>query len=306
MMYLETPPRLIETKAFSAMPDQFRRKGVVTSWADANRQGQPADCFIEGPSFDADGNLYVVDIPFGRIFRIAPDGQWSLAAEYEGWPNGLKVGADGRVLVADYMHGIMELDVKSSQVRPVLTSRNSESFRGCNDLHLASNGDIYFTDQGQTGLHDPSGRVYRLTKGGRLDCLIDTGISPNGLVLDPSEAVLFVAMTRDNAVWRLPLMKDGSVSKVGRFCSMFGPSGPDGMTMDKAGRLFVAHASLGHVFVFAPNGELIARVKSCTGATCTNVAIGGKQHDRLFITESATGTVLSADIGILNSSLRGA
>ena len=46
-------------------------------------------------------------------------------------------------------------------------------------------------------------------------------------------------MTRDNAVWRAPFMKDGSVSKVGRFCSMFGPSGPDGMTMDGKGRLFV-------------------------------------------------------------------
>jgi gluconolactonase len=296
MMYLETPPLLIETRVFSSMPEKFRRKGVRTDWADANRGGQPADCFIEGPSFDASGNLYIVDIPFGRIFKIAPDGQWSLAAEYDGWPNGLKVGADGRVLVADYRHGIMELDVKSSQMRPVLTSRNSESFRGCNDLHLASNGDIYFTDQGQTGLHDPSGRVYRFTKSGRLDCLIDTGISPNGLVLDPNEAVLFVAMTRDNAVWRLPFMKDGSVSKVGRFCSMFGPSGPDGMTMDSQGRLFVAHASLGHVFVFAPNGELIARIKSCAGATCTNVAIGGKDRDRLYITESATGTVLVADI----------
>ena len=296
MMYLETPPLLIETKVFSSMPEKFRRKGVRTDWADANRPGQPTDSFIEGPSFDADGNLFVVDIPFGRIFKIAQEGQWSLAAEYQGWPNGLKVGADGRVLVADYRHGIMELDVKSAQMRPVLTSRNSESFRGCNDLHLAKNGDIYFTDQGQTGLHDPTGRVYRLATSGRLDCLIDTGISPNGLVLDPNEAVLFVAMTRDNAVWRLPFMKDGSVSKVGRFCSMFGPSGPDGMTMDGAGRLFVAHASLGHVFVFAPNGELIARIKSCAGATCTNVAIGGNNRDRLYITESATGTVLLADI----------
>jgi gluconolactonase len=295
MMYLETPPVLIETRVFSSMPEKFRRKGVRTDWADANRPGQPTDCFIEGPSFDADGNLFVVDIPFGRIFKIAPDGQWSLAAEYQGWPNGLKVGADGRVLVADYRHGIMELDVRSAQMRPVLTSRNSESFRGCNDLHLAKNGDIYFTDQGQTGLHDPTGRVYRLAKSGRLDCLIDTGISPNGLVLDPNEAVLFVAMTRDNAVWRMPFMKDGSVSKVGRFCSMFGPSGPDGMTMDRQGRLFVAHASLGHVFVFAPNGELIARIKSCAGATCTNVAIGGNSRDRLYITESATGTVLVAD-----------
>ena len=187
------------------------------------------------------------------------------------------------------------------QMLPVLTSRNSESFRGCNDLHLASNGDIYFTDQGQTGLHDPSGRVYRLTKGGRLDCLLETGISPNGLVLDPKEAVLFVAMTRDNAVWRLPFMKDGSVSKVGRFCSLFGPSGPDGMTMDQAGRLFVAHASLGHVFVFAPNGECIARIKSCAGASCTNVAIGGANGDRLYITESTSGTVLVADISALST-----
>ena len=119
-------------------------------------------------------------------------------------------------------------------------------------------------------------------------------------VLDPHEAVLFVAMTRDNAVWRAPFMKDGSVSKVGRFCSLFGPSGPDGMTIDTAGRLFVAHASLGHVFVFAPNGECIARIKSCAGQSCTNVAIGGANRDRLYITESVTGTVLVADISGLD------
>jgi gluconolactonase len=299
MMYLDQPPLLIETKVFSAVPDQFRRKGVRSTWADANRPGQPTDCFIEGPSFDAEGNLYIVDIPFGRVFRIAPDGAWTLVVEYDGWPNGLKIYPDGRILVADYRHGIMQLDVGAGRMQPILTARNSESFKGCNDLHLASNGDIYFTDQGQTGLHDPTGRVYRLSSGGKLDCLIDTGVSPNGLVLDPGETVLFVAMTRDNAVWRLPLMKDGSVSKVGRFCSTFGSSGPDGLTMDSKGRLFVAHASLGHVFVFAPNGELIARIKSCAGQSCTNVAIGGPNRDRLYITESVTGTVLVADIGVL-------
>ena len=78
MMYLEAPPRLIETRVFSAMPEAFRRKGVRTDWADANRPGQPTDCFIEGPSFDAAGHLYIVDIPFGRIFRISPDGNWTL------------------------------------------------------------------------------------------------------------------------------------------------------------------------------------------------------------------------------------
>ncbi len=170
MFYLETPPRQIETKVFSAMPENFRRKGVRTVWADANRPGHPTDCFIEGPSLDAVGNLYIVDIPFGRVFKITPDGQWSLAVEYEGWPNGLKISPEGRI------------------------------------------------------------------------------------------------------------------------------------------RLFVAHASLGYAFVFAPNGELIARVKSCAGESCTNVAIGGNNGDQLYITESMTGTVLVlvADISSLNSSLRGA
>ena len=63
MMYLDVPPRLIGTEVFSAMPDRFRRKGARTDWADANRPGQPTDCFIEGPCFDAEGQLYIVDIP---------------------------------------------------------------------------------------------------------------------------------------------------------------------------------------------------------------------------------------------------
>jgi gluconolactonase len=119
MMYLETPPRLIETQIFSAMPAEFRRK-QPTEWADANRPGQPTDCFIEGPSFDVDGNLYVVDIPFGRIFKIMPDTKWSLVAEYDGWPNGLKIDAQGRILVADYRRGIVELDGRAGRIMPVL------------------------------------------------------------------------------------------------------------------------------------------------------------------------------------------
>ncbi|MCK1640386.1 SMP-30/gluconolactonase/LRE family protein [Bradyrhizobium sp. 157] len=297
MMYLDKSPQLVETRVFSSMPAEFRRPGVSSKWADANRGGHPVDCFIEGPSFKS-GNLYVVDIPFGRIFRISPDGIWSLIIEYDGWPNGLKIAPDGRVLVADYMNGLMELDPQRGTIRPLLGHRNSESFRGCNDLHIATNGGIYLTDQGQTGLHDPTGRVFRLCPDGRLDCLISNGPSPNGLVLSPDEAVLFVAMTRDNSIWRVPLMRDGGVAKVGRFSLFFGTSGPDGLTMDQKGRLFVAHASLGHVFVMAPNGETIARIKSCAGATCTNLVLEAA-NGTLLITESSTGSVLMADLAHL-------
>ena len=41
--------------------------------------------------------------------------------------------------------------------------------------------------------------------------------------------------------------------------------------------------------MFAPNGEMIARIKSCAGSSCTNVAIGGANRDRLYITGVGDG-----------------
>ena len=40
--------------------------------------------------------------------------------------------------------------------------------------------------------------------------------------------------------------------------------------------------------------------KSCAGQSCTNVAIGDEKRDRLYITESVTGSVLVADISVLD------
>ncbi|MCK8786065.1 SMP-30/gluconolactonase/LRE family protein [Roseomonas sp. NAR14] len=287
-------PVTLEAGIHARMPASLRRP-VVTEWSRANKRGAAVDCFLEGPCFGADGALHVTDIPHGRIFRLDPDGrEWQLLAEYDGEPNGLALNRrDGRLYIADYKQGILALDPRSGRVEPVLTRRNSERFKGPNDLVFARNGDLYFTDQGQTGLSDPTGRVYRLTPEGRLDCLLANGPSPNGLALSPEEDALYVAMTRDNAVWRLPLQPDGSTSKVGRFCSFHGTSGPDGMAMDRAGNLLVAHASLGCVFVLSPQGEALARIRSPAGRTTTNLAFH-PEDDRLFVTESETGTVLSA------------
>jgi hypothetical protein len=59
-----------------------------------------------------------------------------------------------------------------------------------NDLTFASNGDLYFTDQGQTGMHDSTGCVYRLRANGQVDRVLDNVPSPNGLVLNAHENVL--------------------------------------------------------------------------------------------------------------------
>jgi gluconolactonase len=287
-------PPVIRTEVHTAMPDALRKHGVASDWSRANKGGEPVDCFIEGPCFDPHGNLYIVDIPHGRIFQITPSLEWRVIAAYDGEPNGLAWHPQHQLIIADYKNGVMKLDPAQGEVQPLLARRNSERFKGVNDLIVARNGDIYFTDQGQTGLHDPTGRVFRLTADGRLDCLIDNGPSPNGLVLDGKEKVLFVAMTRDNAVWRLPLLPDGSTSKVGRFAQFYGTSGPDGLTMDADGNLFVAHASLGAVFVLNPHGEPLAKIESCAGRTITNVTFGGPEQRTLFITDSSTGSVLRA------------
>ena len=103
------PPKDVPTTVWSRVPDQFRTKRR-TSWADANQRGAELDCFLEGPAFDREGNLWVVDVPFGRLFRIAPGGQWTLAHEYDGEPNGLAFHRDGRLFIADYRNGIMALE----------------------------------------------------------------------------------------------------------------------------------------------------------------------------------------------------
>ena len=71
------PLEHIETEVFMSLPGKFRKK-ARSAWSDPNRQSAEVECFLEGPSFDREGNLWSVDIPFGRIFRITPKGDWEL------------------------------------------------------------------------------------------------------------------------------------------------------------------------------------------------------------------------------------
>ncbi|HLX23294.1 MAG TPA: SMP-30/gluconolactonase/LRE family protein [Usitatibacter sp.] len=294
-----TAPEVIEARVLTRLPDSFRKKRR-NEWSDANKPGHDVDCFLEGPSFDREGNLFVVDIPFGRIFRISPALEWTLAAEYDGWPNGTAFHQDGSLWIADYRRGLFKLDPgssgsRSSGMTSVLAHRNTESFKGMNDLTFDFEGNCYFTDQGQTGFHDPSGRVYRLRASGQLDLVIAGIPSPNGVALDLSRRFIYVAVTRANQVWRGPILADGNVSKVGAFRTFFGTSGPDGMAVSADNGLVVCHASLGGAFVCNAKGEVTHFVKSPVGSTVTNVAFR-PGASKVVMTESETGSILEADL----------
>ena len=217
-----------------------------------------------------------------------------LGGEYDGWPNGMKFLSDGSAIIACHKYGLMRFNPQNGQVEPFLTSPGEGHFKGCNDLCIARNGDIYFTDQGQTGLQDPTGRLYRLRTNGVLECLLDTIPSPNGLVLNADESILFLAVTRANAIWKVALHP--AVGKVSTYIPMSGGTGPDGIAMDEAGNLVVCHVGLGSVWLFSPLGEPMLRIRAPEGNHTTNCAYGGPDNRTLFITESTTGTVLTADM----------
>jgi gluconolactonase len=289
-------PEEIRAEPFARLPDSMRVRGRSCRWVDVQRHGVPTDSFLEGPSFDRQGRLYVVDVAWGRIFRVSPGGQFELFTEYDGEPNGLKIHKDGRIFITDYRHGLMVANPDTGHVEPHLERGLLDRFKGLNDLFFASNGDLYFTDQGLTGLQDATGALYRLRASGRLERLLGNVPSPNGLAMNPGETLVYLNVTRANAVWRVPLTPEGEPFKVGVFLQLSGGhGGPDGLAIDEAGSLAIAHFGLGSVWLFSALGEPLYRIRSPDGLATTNVAYRGRQ---LYITESETGTILRAELPV--------
>jgi len=293
------PPE-VTAEVFARLPQELHGDPATSEWVRIQHRGEPIAAFLEGPSFDRQGNLWCVDIAYGRVFRIASDGAFRVVAEYDGEPTGLKIHKDGRVFIADYRHGIMVLDPKSGTVEPYLTRPHFERFIGVNDLHFASNGDLYFTDQGQSGLQEPRGRLYRLRSDDLLECLLRNVPSPNGLVLNRDETAVLLAVTRGNCIWRVRFMPDGAtLAKTGVFIQLSGGlAGPDGLAIDEEENLVVCHAGLGSVWLFNRIGEPILRIRAPEGLLTTNAAFGGPVGRTLYITESQTASILKVDLAV--------
>lgn len=300
------PVEKVKAEVWMSMPAKFRSK-QRSAWSDPNRQGAAVECFLEGPSFDRQGNLWFVDIPFGRIFRIDPKGNWDLVTQYDGWPNGLKFHRDGSAYICDYKKGLLRLDTVTGKIKTILETAYSEGFKGLNDLHFASNGDLYFTDQGQTGIADPTGRVFRLRADGGLDRLVSNIPSPNGITLSTTEKHCYVAVTRAQQVWRLPLMADGSISKTGVAIQLSGgAAGPDGIEMDGDNGLLVCHLGVG-IWRFDANmlPTHLIYSENPHHHHLANLCFGGQDLKTVYITESLSGDILVAQLPVAGKRMFG-
>src|SRR5262245_58457401 len=93
------PPRDAEALLLTSLPEALHHKGEPNDWVRMTRPGMRLHSFLEGPAFGPEGALHLVDVPYGRIFRLSPDfSKWEVALRYDGEPHGLAFATDGRLI----------------------------------------------------------------------------------------------------------------------------------------------------------------------------------------------------------------
>jgi gluconolactonase len=266
----------------------------------------PAYC--EGVVFDHQGRGY---ISWGKsITQFTLDGKHEVWAE-TGAPNGHKVLADGTHLVCDASHhAVLHLSADGKMLEPASKECDGKPLRGPNDLTLdTANGGFYFTDPGGSDRDHRIGTVHYVDKAGKTH-LVDSGLAfPNGIALTADGKKLYLAESQTNQIHIYDVTGPGKVGKRKLFADLpKHPSGdhlqsqPDGICLDAASNLYVAHYGMKQVQVLDPQGKLIRQYDG-GNVTTSNVAFGGPKHDQLFITggigkESGEGGLFRIDLGV--------
>lgn len=244
--------------------------------------------YTEGIVFDHDGNAYISHKDV--ITRVSPTGQSSVWAT-TGAPNGHKVLADGTHLVCDGSHhAVLKLDANGKILGQLSKECDGKPLRAPNDLSLdTKNAGVYFTDPGGSGKDNPIGTVHYVDATGKTTLLVGGLAFPNGIVLTPDGAKLYVGESQKNRVLVFPVLAPGKLGPLAVFAELPTKEGdqvdnqPDGMCLDAAGNLYVAHYGMRQVQVLGPDGKILRRYPG-GNLTTSNVAFGGPNFDQLFVT----------------------
>lgn len=100
MNFYPVPP-VIQAKIYVRIPNTLRCTGQPTEWRGGSAV-PTSEIFLEGPTYVTNGDLYLVDVPYGRILKVNVARQVTECARWDGEPNGLAVRKDGCLVVADY------------------------------------------------------------------------------------------------------------------------------------------------------------------------------------------------------------
>lgn len=159
-----------------------------------------------------------------------------------------------------------------------------------NDAKCDSKGRLWFGTMSMEGKTD-AGSLYVMEQGGEVrQVLSGIGIS-NGMAWDDSRGLMYYIDTLTRRVDVMDYdLHNGKVS--GRRAAVHfpeGTGGPDGMTIDSEGMIWVAHWNGGCVSRWNPHtGEQIGKVEVPANLV-TSCTFGGGNLDELYITTARSG-----------------
>lgn len=235
---------------------------------------------IEGPAFDRNGTLYVVNYQrngtIGKVdsrgnvelFVVLPEG--SIA-------NSIKFNSAGMMMLADYpMHNILAVDMTTKIVRAF---SHNDQFNQPNDLCINRRDQLFASDP---HWKTNTGKLWRIDPDGSAILLEDSMGTTNGIELSPDEQTLYVNESIQRNVWKYFVDTLGVISNKILF-HHFDDFGMDGMKCDVNGNLYVTRYGKGTIAVLSPDGLLIREIQ-LKGKNCSNLVFGGTDGRSVFVT----------------------
>lgn len=266
--------------------------------------------FTEGPVWDGSGMLFT-DIPNSRIlhYAIESDHTTTYLADTNG-TNGIKLGPDG-TLYACEMVGRRLVSYDGTDRTVLAETYEGDRLNSPNDLAIDETGHVWFTDPHYETYWEPDDKtlelehrsIYRINPAepGELTRVTYDTTNPNGLLLSPGDDELYVAQSDYDGALELRAYPVDGPGSVGDYSVLhdFSPyRAIDGMCLDTDGNIVAtAGDETGgpgpYVYVFAPDGEILARHPS-PDPKPTNCAFGGADLQTLYLTGS-DGCLYRAD-----------
>jgi gluconolactonase len=246
--------------------------------------------FTEGCTADKDGNVFFTDQnkdPGGQILRwSAEDNTISVWMQPSGRSNGQRFAPNGDLITCADEHCQLWRITPDKKVTVLVKGYQGKLLDGPNDVWVLPNGGIYMTDpyyhrpwwgpEHATPQQDKRAVYYLSPDAKTLTRVIDDFQMPNGIGGTPDGKILYVSDINASKTWKYDVQKDGSLKNKTLFCN----TGSDGMTMDNQGNVYCTRRG---IQVFDKTGQLIERIPPPEGQQPANIAIGGKDHNILFM-----------------------
>lgn len=213
--------------------------------------------FLEGPVADPVGNLYFTDIPNSRIHRWSKDDGVTLFRDDSGRANGLRLDADGTLVVCEmYNRRVVKLD-QSGYLTVLAAEFDGQRFNSPNDLWIDPHGGVYFSDprygSGDDREMDGEHVYYIAPHHQSVRQVTDDLVRPNGIIGTPDGSRVYVADHGAGRTYVYTPKQDGSLTNK----RLFTPQGADGMTMDELGNVYLTGSD---ITIHDPDGTLIASI----------------------------------------------